>query len=169
MGDEVLDFSNKETDLKRRYEELIMKNYGTQLHYSQEKFRLQKMGDIIAAIKYDIFNAYQGAVDKVTLKRECMALHHKYRDLDETPPNVPCEVLPKYTEYELLETLTSMMQKDKKVETDDVLGSKGNEDTRYRRQQERTIVILKREEEKRGTKKLGEVRRLIEESVLLTR
>lgn len=169
MGDELMAFAQKKMNLERQYEEMIMKNMGTQVHWNSEKWRIGQLKESIKAIKIDISGASKSISKKLDLKRECISLYHKYRNIDEAPPSsVPREAIPSFTESELLATLeTSAAQKA--APHFEQKATKPNEASRYREQLEKTIQILKKEDLKRTAKRIQGGDKIIKEGVILTR
>jgi hypothetical protein len=169
MEEEIQGFIQKKANLERDYEEVIMKNYGAQIHWGSEKWKVEKLRENIIAIKTDLSLAMKQNAVKSDLKRICMDLYHRYRDLQEAPPtSVPREVLPHYTESELVAALEAF-QNDKKLTFEHVQIIEPSDKKRYREQLEKTIMILQKEEKKRTIKRRIEQEKMLEEGVILTK
>lgn len=166
MKEEIKEVSTTKKGLDRQYEDMVMKNYGTQLHRNSERWKNHKLKNTSVAITEDLQEVMQSISSKNDMIRSCISLYHKYRDLSESPGSPPHESLPKYSESELLTALANPGDED--VDFGDQV-EKGSEDTRGRKQLEKTIQILKKESKKTENKRKKEAQKMLEEGTILTR
>lgn len=166
MREEIKEVSIQKKALDRQFEDMVMKNYGTQLHRCSERWKNHKLKNTSVAIKEDLQEVMQSISSKNDMIRCCISLYHKYRDMPESPGSAPQESLPKYSESELLAALRNPGEND--VDFGDQV-EKGSEDTRGRKQLEKTIQILKKESKKTDMKRKKDAQKILEEGTILTR
>lgn len=170
MNEELKSVSQNKLSLDREYKEMIMTNYGTQLHSSSEQWKVNHLQKSIMNFKSDMQKVSHLLISgsQNEWKRACMDLYHKYRDLEEVPVTPPQDALPKYTESELLAVLAT--PKDQKPKDNSSFEEgKEAEYNRGRKQLEKTIDILKCEAKKAEQKRKKDALKMVEEGTILTR
>ena len=166
MKDEIKEVSISKKKLDRQYEDMIMKNYGTQLDRNSEKWQNNKLKNTFTTIKEDLLQVMNSISSRNEMVQACISLYHKYRDLSETPGAPPQDSMPKYSESELLLALNHPEDEDVIL---DAHAAKGSEDTRGRKQLEKTIQILKKESKNLNMRRKIDARKILQEGAVLTK
>ncbi|KAJ3275620.1 Cilia- and flagella-associated protein 57 [Terramyces sp. JEL0728] len=155
--------------LDSKFQDLVMKNYAALMYKLSEQWKSKHLKSKIAGIKNDIKGMQSGLSQVSKMKAESIRVFHKYRDMEENPPEaVPKDAIPKLTESELLaelENTTKNTTKAKKEEPQPEVG----EEVRIREKLEQTLHILTDEAERSKETRRTTAFKLLEEEMMLTK
>jgi hypothetical protein len=169
MRQELIIYGRNHLELDASYQDLIMKNHATLMCRYSEAWRYQQIVNSIAKVKAEINFVFSSLSSKSEFKKLCMELYHNFKNLKEEPPEwAPRDHIPQFTEKGMLQEIELLYRKEKKIEHKEPEIIRSGGDTNYRQQLEATIHFLKKDDKKAQERRIADVRKTIDESVILT-
>ena len=156
--------------LQKQREEILMKNYGMQVSWVSERWKVEYQEYKLKQIQKDLLEVYNSIENKAELKRKCLQLYQKYEKCDNLIPMMPKSALPRYNQKELLEFLNEFEhQKERPHQFYQKPDEKLDPNFKKKEQLERALGQLKLKEDINARLRTKQVERLALEGVILTR
>ena len=168
MKDEIKEYQSQHTELYKSYQDLIMRYRAIQRDKFIENYLFKQTQVKSKLIQKDILHTHSHSTFYEDLKKCLVGLFHKYENMSATPCRPPLDQIPK--SHVISSMLNQMNQEDVDYDNYDSLPNDEEMNaSRVRDHLENTITILNNQFIKNNDKQTMYNRKMIQESIALTK